>query len=335
MKQDWAAGPAISEEQKMSETRERSSVSALLAILFGLLVFIAAVAFGAGILGGDSQEEATATPSQTPTDGPSATPGPSQTPEPTASATTLPVTPSQDASADGIAVKAQGSSRLALVTQTVQPVGEIQGTIVSLAPGSISYAVVGLPGGGTTLMPWQAFDRGPRGETVLLTSLDPQVIEGAPTYEPAQYPDLIGDPDWDAEFHTFWSGHMVLPESLALEGQEERIIAAALDRLAGMQVTAAEGTPVGQFVDVILDLETAMPVYAVITVSGDAIETGGTILVPWERLAEVRRDPPSIILAASVEALAGSPRVEIQQLPDLIADPEWDRAIREYWTSLI
>jgi sporulation protein YlmC with PRC-barrel domain len=116
-------------------------------------------------------------------------------------------------------------------------------------------------------------------------------------------------------------------------------VAARTEGVLKLKVETSDGQPAGIVQDMMIDLQKGGIAYLVIartsneTSSGYA-RPGGLIAVPWELVREIRAEDMVVVLTADSVTLAEAPALPLDELPDLVIDPNWDSALRNYWSAL-
>jgi sporulation protein YlmC with PRC-barrel domain len=119
-------------------------------------------------------------------------------------------------------------------------------------------------------------------------------------------------------------------------GDGEEPLAARVDGLIKLQVETSDGQSAGTVEDAFVDLRTGSVVYLVVRRQGEAAHTAGEglVAVPYELVQQIRADAMVVVLTVDTVTLAGAPALPLEELPAIVMDPNWDSALRNYWSGL-
>jgi sporulation protein YlmC with PRC-barrel domain len=116
-------------------------------------------------------------------------------------------------------------------------------------------------------------------------------------------------------------------------------VAARMEGVLKLKLETSDGQPAGIVQDMMVDLQKGGIAYLVIartsseTSSGYA-RPGGLTAVPWELVREIRAEDMVVVLTVDSVTLAEAPVLPLDELPDLVIDPNWDSALSNYWSAL-
>ena len=115
-------------------------------------------------------------------------------------------------------------------------------------------------------------------------------------------------------------------------GTDEGPVAAKAIGILSLQVETLDGQPGGVVQDILLDLKTGEVAYLVV-LSGGSMATGGLIAVPRDFVADIRVEDLVVVLTVDAITLSEAPALPLDELPELVTDPNWDAAMRAYWSA--
>jgi sporulation protein YlmC with PRC-barrel domain len=116
-------------------------------------------------------------------------------------------------------------------------------------------------------------------------------------------------------------------------------VAARTEGVLKLEVETSDGQPASNVQDMMLDPQTGGIAYLVIArssggTSSGYVSPGGLIAVPWQLVRQIRAEDMVVVLTADSVTLAEAPALPLNALPDVVIDPNWDSALRNYWSGL-
>jgi sporulation protein YlmC with PRC-barrel domain len=119
---------------------------------------------------------------------------------------------------------------------------------------------------------------------------------------------------------------------------DDQPVAARTEGLLMLQVETVDGQAGGVVKDVLVDLRTGGVAYLVIErqASGSSAYAGGEglVAVPWALVREIRAEDMVVVLTVDSVTFGGAPALPLEELPAIVMDPNWDSALRNYWSGL-
>jgi sporulation protein YlmC with PRC-barrel domain len=195
-------------------------------------------------------------------------------------------------------------------------------TLALAALAATLLATIAACGAGTfTLTPAPAATGLPAGGTPLSGDTAPTALPTSPTATPTTS----------------------LPSAAATQVQGSpqpgQPVAARTEGVLKLEVETSDGQTAGIVQDMMLDLQTGGIAYLVIARSSSETSSGyaspgGLIAVPWHLVRQIRAEDMVVVLTADSVTLAEAPALPLDALPDVVIDPNWDSALRNYWSGL-
>lgn len=221
-----------------------------------------------------------------------------------------------------------------------QELGSVEDIIIT-HDGRVLYLEIGFGGflglgENRYAIPISAIEVDPYREAIIL-DLAREELDDMPLLEPDALP--TDDPDWDAAIRAYWRDRL---SDIVGEAASEAFIEAVADReeagairarsAFGVEVTA-DGRPIGEIAEMLVDVEDPAVAFVVIEVIPELDRDRQMVPIPVDRLV---LDPPQDTAQAQVtpRQLEEAPSYLPGAYPVTVEDRLWLDQVRAYWNDL-
>lgn len=221
-----------------------------------------------------------------------------------------------------------------------QELGSVEDLIIK-EDGQVLYLEVGFGGflglgENRYAIPISAVEVDPYREAIIL-DLPREELDEMPLLEADALP--TEDAEWDASIRAYWRDRLADVAGEAARDAFEEAIAERAETGAlrahsafGTEVTA-DGEPIGEITEFLVDIEEPAIAFAVVEVFTDVLPDQRMVPIPADRLV-IEPEQDMARAQATIEELRDAPSYLVGAYPVSVDDRAWLDQVREYWAAI-